>query len=169
MSQPRKRLNRVLGRVGLAQLEDAAGLCNQIGFLIQDHDHFRQLLVACEPEKRTSMYESLRPNLRFEAWPLDRYISAAATIAEQRQYPVLRDGKLHPFRPAEIRTEETMLRDATIAHMAKWRLHLVCRKCTREATFPAIEKYEAVRAAREAGWTYDEVADNGFEICPDCD
>jgi hypothetical protein len=34
---------------------------SQLGFMVRDHEHLRSLLVRCEPENRSAMYE-LRPS-----------------------------------------------------------------------------------------------------------
>lgn len=166
--QDRIRLNHVLGRIGLGQLNDP-GLVGQLAFFVRDHEHFRQLLVKCVPEERRHMYEAMRPHLRFAAHSLDQYISDAARIAEQRQYPVVgEDGRLHPFRPAEITTEAAVIQNAIAESLAKEHLHLVCRKCTREEVFHGARKSDAIANARAAGWTYDEIKGDGREICPKC-
>ena len=46
---------------GLGRLEDGPGLMSQFGFMVRDHEHLRSLLVRCEPENRSAMYE-LRPS-----------------------------------------------------------------------------------------------------------
>jgi hypothetical protein len=68
------RINRYLEMRGLGRLDDP-GLLSQFAFLVQDHDHLRSLLVACEPENRGAMYQALAPHLRFRAKALDVYIS----------------------------------------------------------------------------------------------
>ena len=74
-------INRMLQSHGLGRLEDGAGLMSQLGFMVQDHEHLRSLLVRCEPENRSSMYDSLKPYLRFTPKPLDVYISESAERA----------------------------------------------------------------------------------------
>jgi hypothetical protein len=56
-------INRMLMSHGLRRLEDGARLLSQLGFLVQDHEHLRSLLVRCEPENRSAMYDSLKPYL----------------------------------------------------------------------------------------------------------
>lgn len=165
-SAVRGKLNNMLAMHGMATLESPAELVRQIGFLVQDHDHLRQLLTACVPEERVSMYEALRPNLRFEPKPLDVYLAESGRIAEQMQWPLVdSDGKFRAFKPPEVRTVETACAEA----VAKGSLTLVCRKCTREALFPGVTPADAVRAARDEGWTYGlDPEGKGREICPDC-
>jgi hypothetical protein len=64
-TQDKSSINRMLVSHGLGRLEDGAGLLSQLGFLVQDHEHLRSLLVRCEPENRSAMYDSLKPYLRF--------------------------------------------------------------------------------------------------------
>jgi hypothetical protein len=49
-------INRMLQSHGLGRLEDGAGLISQLGFMVMDHEHLRSLLVRCEPENRSAMY-----------------------------------------------------------------------------------------------------------------
>lgn len=165
----RQQINRFLGRAGLAQLDEPAALVQQMATLIQDHDHFRRLLAKCEPEQRYQMYESLAPRLRFTAKTLGDYMIESAQIAEERQWPtVAPDGTLLPFKTAEVETDEYIAEQAIKAEQAKERLWLVCKKCTKEAVFYGARKVDAIRDARASGWTYDEVAGTGREVCPDC-
>lgn len=75
----RRKLDNSLMKMGLARLNDPA-LLPQLGFMVQGHKHLRELLLACEPEKRTEMYEALRPHLGFKPEPLDKYLMAPGTI-----------------------------------------------------------------------------------------
>ena len=162
-SRDRLAINSTLGRHGLATLENPRGMIAQIGFLIQDHDHFRRMLTKCEPDQRRAMYESLRPHLSFTAKPLDVYISEAGANAEARQLPTIGpDGQLRPFSPTEVISE--IVEDA----IAKFHLEVTCRKCTKTAVFPGVRKVDAVQKARDAGWVCDQVGDTKYEICPDC-
>lgn len=105
--------------MGLGQLEDGAGLCAQLGSLVQDHDHLRELLNVCEPELRRDLYESLKPHLRFEAKPLDVYIAELGQQAEIKQLPTIgENGQLVPFKPALPITSPEYI-DARIARAMK--------------------------------------------------
>jgi hypothetical protein len=159
------QINRCLMSHGLGTLEEGAGLIAQLGYLVQDHDHFRQMLVACEPAERSSMYQALAPNLRFEAKPLDVYLSEAAEIAEARQWPIFDQAtdRLREFKTPEIGIAQKALEQA----IAKQHLTLTCAKCTRVEVFSGLRKADAVQTARQAGWTYDELG-GGREICPTC-
>lgn len=165
----RQQINRFLGRAGLAQLDEPTALIQQIGTLIQDHDHFRRLLSKCDPEQRYQMYEAISPNLCFRPKTLGEYMIESAQMAEERQFPVLApDGTLLPFRKPEVETDEYRAECAIADALAKERLWLMCRKCTREEVFSGERKIDAVAAARAAGWTYDEVRGVGHEVCPNC-
>ncbi len=165
-SSVRGKLSNMLAMHGLATLDSPSELVGQIGFLVQDHDHLRQLLTACVPEERVSMYEALRPNLRFEPKPLDVYLSESGRIAAQMQWPLVTpDGKFRAYQPPDVRTVQTACAEA----VATGALTLVCRKCTRETVFRGVTEADAVRAARDAGWTYGlDPEGRGREICPDC-
>ena len=58
-AQEKSAINRMLMSHGLGRLEDGAGLMSQLGFLVQGHEHLRSVLVRCEPENRSAMYDSL--------------------------------------------------------------------------------------------------------------
>ena len=161
----RRTINRFLGNRGLATLDNPAGLCMQIGFLVEDEEHFMQLLNRCEPQHRTEMYESLKPHLRFQPRPLDVLIAELGMQAEIEKLPTVdADGKFHAYRTPEIQTTvERVVEEEISQH----HLTLTCRKCTKQAAFHGGRRIDAIWKAREAGWTYDS-ANGGSEICPDC-
>lgn len=179
----REQINNFLGRKGLATLDNPGGMVQQLGYLIQGHEHCRQLLVKCEPAERHNMYESLRPHLRFEAKPLDVYIAEAGQKAEAEQLPTITpDGKFQAFRTADIRTsdgqtgtteyaevpaDDTTAQAAVNQTFAKKWLDLICRGCTAEATFTGDTKTDCWFNARIAGWKYHNDGE-GYELCPDC-
>lgn len=165
----RSQINRLLQSNGLGRLEEGAALMSQLGFLVRDHDHFRSMLITCPLDQRRNMYESLRSYLRFPAKPLDVYESEAAADAEARQLPIqAADGTLKPFNPPELHSDTEIAQFAVDEAMAKKRLVLVCRKCTREEVFVGQRKADVVYDARNAGWVYDENEGVSYEICPDC-
>jgi hypothetical protein len=101
-AQEKSAINRMLRSHGLGQLEDGAGLMAQLGFLVQDHDHLRSLLVRCEPENRSAMHDSLRPYLRFTPKPLDVYIAESAERAARQDLPTIDEKGNIDFRPTPI-------------------------------------------------------------------
>lgn len=164
-------VNRYLGAHGLGTLgENAGAAVAQMAYLVVDHDHFRSLLMACEPPMRREMYGAMTPHLRFPAKPLEDYIIEGKRIAEQEQLPVATEGGgMRAFNVPEIVSPE--LAEAQAAAnlaLAKGALEMVCRKCTRVERFPAPDRATGIKAARDAGWTYDEVKGDGREICPAC-
>lgn len=163
------RINRFLGERGLGQLDDP-GLLGQLGFLVRDHDHLRSLLVTCVPEERRNMYDALAPNLRFKPRLLDEYIAEAKADAEARQLPTIEpDGSFKAYKVPEVVTENIVLEGLLTEAVAKVRLDVTCRKCTKAESFFGTDKYEAVKAARDAGWVYSWIGDGeGVEICPSC-
>ena len=165
----RKKINSFLGRAGLAQLDEPAALVGQLATVIQDHDHVRRLLERCEPEQRYGMYEALAPRLRFKAKTLGDYLIENAQEAEARQWPtVAPDGTLLPYKPVEVESLEYVAEQAIKADMAKERLWLVCKKCTKEAVFFGERRVDCIKEARSVGWTYQEIDGTGREICPNC-
>ncbi len=186
--QQRKRIDGLLSSLGLGALDQPMRLCGELAAYVRDHDHFRLLLMACEPQERANMFDAMRGNLRFRPRTLDAYIAEAGAIAEAKQLPLQdADGNLHPFMPPVIESQaqrdsrafidaqneldQADLANATAAvneARANARLLLTCRKCTRQEVFASDTKANAVFAAREAGWTYDELNGTGAEICPSC-
>lgn len=160
----KNRINRMLKLHGLGTLEEP-GTVHALARLVADHDHFRQILLKCEPALRREMYDAMAPYLQFRPRPLDTYVSEAGAIAERMQYPTIDEaGDLHAFRPPEIGIVQEIVDQA----FAKARLVLTCVKCTRVEEFTGERKADAVVAARLAGWTYDELRGDGREICPEC-
>src|SRR5215472_11053504 len=98
-TQDKSAINRMLASHGLGTLEDGAGLISQLGFMVQDHEHLRSLLVRCEPENRSAMYDSLRPYLRFTPKPLDVYIAESAERAARQDLPTIDETGNINFRP----------------------------------------------------------------------
>lgn len=174
-SKDRSRINRMLGAHGLGQLEDP-GVVAQLGYLVADHDHFRQLLNASEPQLRVDLYNALRPHLRFQAKPLDVYIAELGRRAEEMQLPtVTADGGLAPFKVQDIVTEPPTLseRDLELQHVnetfkaafAKKQLEVECGRCLKTETFYGEFKQDCVTEARRAGWRYDLTTFK--ELCPE--
>jgi hypothetical protein len=124
-------INRMLQSHGLGRLEDGAGLMSQLGFLVQDHEHLRSLLVRCEPENRSAMYDSLKPYLRFTPKPLDVYISESAERAANQDLPTIDStGNIH-FRPTptfEAGSDMAVAQAAVNEMFANYHLTVTCRK-----------------------------------------
>src|SRR4051794_18689680 len=170
----RKTINNYLGNRGLSTLENPQGLCQQLGFLVEDDAHFRQILNKCEPAERRNCYEALRPHLRFMPKPLDVYVAELGMEAEIRQLPTVdNDGKFHAFRTQTIQTEEAaiadVIQDTVEAAISKLHLTVTCRGCTKEETFHGGTRADVIYKLRAAGWTWGvDPAGEGLEICPDC-
>jgi hypothetical protein len=158
-------INRKLKQFGLG---DIASAIAALARTIRDHKHLETMLTSCGPDERQDLYDGVRPHLRFEAKPLDAYVSSAGQMAEREQLPTIGpDGKLLPFRPAaDVRSLEKHAEDLLAQEMARRVLMLKCVKCTAEDAFFQIgeETPVAVRQkALKAGWVlFPE------EICPTC-
>ena len=87
-STPSNAINRVLKARGLPTLE-APGILEVLGRMVENHEHFTELLRACDPKLRRDMYEAMKPHLRFTAKPLEDYIIAAKEHAEAAELPVM--------------------------------------------------------------------------------
>lgn len=172
MPQDVAAINRMLQSHGLGTLDMGAGLMAQLGYLVQDHEHFRSLLVRCEPENRSAMYDSLRPYVRFQVHSLDHYMAESARLAEARKLPIYDnetgDIKRTTPMPATIRTadEETLQRLGEEEQPVS--LTITCRKCTKQAQFCGATQYDAIWRAREQGWVYYIHEGEPRQICPDC-
>jgi hypothetical protein len=99
--QQKHALNRLLASAGLGALDNPMRLCNELASYVRDHEHFRQLLTAAQPETRRDMYEAMKPYLAFHAKPLDAYMSESGALAEAQQLPTVdADGMLHAVQRA---------------------------------------------------------------------
>ena len=188
MRQNKPLINRVLSGAGLPTLDAPIALVQALAHKIIDHDHFRQVLIACEPEKRLVMYESVCPYLRFQAHPLETYVMKAKEVAEVAQFPTVReDGKFHEYVPHEIKPmleqpppeakptpEPKPAEGISLARAqraldqasATGSLTLTCGLCSTFDSFPSMRFRSALLKAREAGWTWNHKT--GKDICPAC-
>ena len=162
--QDRLTINRYLGNRGLATLDNPGGLCQQLGYLVEDEEHFKQILNRVSPELCRDCYDALTPHLRFKARPLDVYLSELGAEAEAQQLPTVdEDGKFHAYNTADIRTVQRVVEES----ISSWHLTLTCKRCLKEETFHGGRRADVIFKAREAGWTY-ESANGGRETCPSC-
>ena len=132
-------INRMLMSHGLGRLEDGAGLISQLGFLVQDHEHLRSLLVRCEPENRSAMYDSLKPYLRFTPKPLDVYIAESAERAANQDLPTMDSAGNINFSPSpayEMSPDVAAAQGAVNEAFAKHVLMVTCRSCTKQSCSP---------------------------------
>jgi hypothetical protein len=147
-------INRVLRAWGLPSL-DHPGVIAHFGGMVQDHQHFTELLKACEPALRRDMYEAMSPHLHFKAKPLDEYITAAKEHAEAAQLPTIEaDGTLKAFAIPEIDVPE-------------FELWVQCSKCEREGFFYGERRADAIFELRRSGWAFDESVMQKH-ICANC-
>lgn len=149
--QERIEVNNKMKRAGLGGLDDPT-IIHQVAYMVRDHVHFRQILTAVEPEKRTLAYESMKPYLRFEPKALDVYIAEAADLAARREYS-----------PSAI----DILAEKAIAqslHEKEGGLTVVCEKCTKIEIFRGANRDEAERDAHAAGWR----SEDHKNWCPGC-
>jgi len=76
MNQDEKRkVDNKLMSLGFAKLDDK-DLIHQLAYVVQNHEMFREIIMAATPEKRNECYESMKPYLRFQAKPLTEYLLA---------------------------------------------------------------------------------------------
>lgn len=158
--QETNAVNRVLKAWGLGSLDDSHAV-PALARMVQDHDHFGEILRACEPPLRQEMYDAMSPNLRFKARSLDWYMIGAKQHAESMEYPTLdADGNLHPYMPPSIGGALGVLAPV------EEKLVVECSKCKALNFFYGERRVDAIKKAREAGWAYDETEKK--HLCPEC-
>ena len=155
-------INKQLKQLGIGSVYDPH-LMVSLAFLVKDHEHFRQVLMAVPPDKRTLCYDSLRPHLRFEPKSLFDYEADARTAASEKELKhvlELRD-------PLETIAEQALARQRVNEHQTN-ALVLICKGCTVEMAFPGDTRREAIRAAVIAGWTRSGGSIKNGILCPSC-
>jgi len=172
----RQRINHELKKLGFGGINDA-NLCAQIATLYKTHESFRGLLMNTMPDQRRIAYEALLPHLCFVAKPLDQYEREIREKAEREQWDVINRDNPHfpqPFKVGEVESDEYKLQkaaqeaiEANEHEKAGGVLELVCTKCTIVARFPAPKRPQAIKAARNAGWRWDERNGTKRTYCPD--
>lgn len=149
-------INRILKARGLGSLNDP-DVVPALSRMVEDHQHFTEILRACEPMLRREMYEAMVPHLRFQAKTLEDYIIAAKEQAAAAELPVLeRNGNLKPYMMPSIGK-------VAVVEVPDFELWLQCAKCGKESFFYAERKVDAIVGARDAGWAWDE-----YELCHMC-
>ena len=144
---------------GIGSLDEPGSIA-ALARMVQDHEHFGELLRACEPQLRKDMYDAMSPNLRFPAHALEWYIIAAKQHAESMQYPTMEaNGNLKGYNPPQVGVKPAI-------EIPEEELWLQCVKCKKESFFYAERKADCIEEARKAGWAFDEF--NVFHLCPNC-
>jgi hypothetical protein len=141
--------------------------------LVEDHQHFTELLRACEPTLRRDMYESMSPHLRFKARPLESYVIAAKEHAAAAELPTIDGtGNLQPYTMPTISTGLGTMPQLEVEveleeeEGPEVELFVQCSKCDREGMFWGERLVDAIEKLRHAGWAYDSV--NQSAICWNC-
>lgn len=154
--QESNAINRVLKARGMPTL-DQPGVIAALAYQVEDHQHFTELLRACDPQLRREMYEAMRPNLRFIAKPLEDYIIAAKEHAEAAELPVMdTQGFLHAYSHVTVRAE-----------VPEVQLLAQCSRCDKGTIFFGARKADAIHNMRSAGWAFDE-SSQANHICEEC-
>ncbi len=150
----RRELENQLVRMGLNRLTNPE-LVPQMARLIRDHDWFLGMLNSCDQDKRTEMYEALRPHLKFTPYPLDVYMSKI------REHAANVESWSEPIKIGDQEFEMVSRDQATGAVV-----DMKCSKCSRTASFYGDTPLEAVILARQEGWARERGIDK--ELCPKC-
>lgn len=157
----RRQLESQLVVMGLNGLSDQnfvpqmAMLINQHPGFSSPHSFFIGMINECEQSKRTEMYEALRPHLKFDVWPLERY------EAKLREHAANVESHSQPIALGEDVYQEVAIEDATGCIV-----RMTCHKCTRWEEYYGDTPVEAALNARAAGWVRDVTIQK--EICPKC-
>lgn len=164
----RRKLENQLVVMGLSGL-NSPDLVVQMANLINNHPGFTNshafylgFINGCPQEKRTEMYEALRPHLKFDVWPLEKYISLLKEHASnvESYYDPVKVGT-EPIRFNGQDLQEVGSKDADACL-----LKLTCYKCTKSAEFYGQTVVTAITVARADGWKRDLAEQK--EVCPDC-
>ena len=99
----------------------------------------------------------------------ESHVTAVLCGACGKVYDVVASGGACPHCAAapaarDLETAQTVVDEA----FARKTLMLVCRKCTREQSFPGALRTDCWVRAREAGWQYVSDGQGGYEVCPNC-
>ena len=157
--QETNSINRVMKAWGIGSLDEPGSIA-ALARMVQDHEHFGELLRACEPGLRKDMYDAMSPNLRFPAHALEWYIIAAKQHAESMQYPTMEaNGNLKAYNPPAAGAKPAI-------EIPEEELWLQCVKCKKESFFYAERKADCIEEARKAGWCWDHMGI--FNLCPNC-
>ena len=141
---------------------------------VRDDKHLTEILADTPQEMKREVFESLRPNLKFEAKTLDWYEMRAKEQAEREKLPILgADGKLLEFRAAQdVSSAEKRAQELLDEAVAEKTLILRCKKCTALEKFFGLEResrIDVIKKARKKGWVYDNTGKTPAEICPNCE
>lgn len=128
-------INRMLQSHGLGRLEDGNRLLSQLGYLVRDHEHLRSLIGRCPPEDRVAMYESLKPSLRFAAWPLDVYVARTADLADRKNLPTLKPDGDFQFQ-SDARATGLCVCEAIVSIRYDDDMTPICKTCGRPVADP---------------------------------
>jgi len=160
--QESNAIDRILKAWGLGSLEDSASV-PALARMVQDDEHFGEILRACDPKLRKDMYDAMSPNLKFRPRELEWYIIAAKDHASSQQFPTIDDeGNLKPYM---MPTVGSWLAGEVI-EIPEEQLFVQCSRCTKEAVFFGERKADAISEMRHAGWAFDEFQTE--HICAEC-
>lgn len=153
-SDERRKVENQLLMLGLRQLTDPQ-LIEQLGQLVTGHEFLLGLINECDQDQRSAMFEAIRPHLRFEPWPLDRY------IAKLKQHASNIDSAVNPIEVGDRTFQPVPAAEATGCVLT-----LKCHKCTGAEDFYGETPVTAMLLARESGWVFDIAIQK--HICPRC-
>lgn len=153
ITEKRKIENKLL-MMGLKKLSDP-GLVEQLGRLIPNEDILLGMINECDEEKRSEMYDAIRPHLKFHVRELDYYVNKIKERANAAA------SRAQPISIGEEQYAQCREVDATMVI-----IDFRCHSCGRMGMFHAKTPVTAVILARQAGWVHDNALNK--EICPRC-
>lgn len=167
-----KKVDRWLRNRGFGGIDDR-NLVHQMAFMVRDHKHFRNILMAVEQDKRKLAYEAMSPHLQFNAKSLADYELEARQEADTMRLPTYHAADdIRPYKPAEVGEKlqakiEDALGRAVIemqAETKRGRLTVTCRKCIAEASAFVNDRQEGYLALTALGWKFE----GDKAVCPEC-
>ena len=137
---------------------------NRLGEYIGKHEFLRDLLNECDRDKRSDMYEAIRPHLKFKVKPLSHYIDMIALKAgefvSKRKMRVTGERE----KPIQIGDQQVMITTPGNGNLG-W-IILQCHQCSTIAKFLGDTPVDAATKARNAGWRRNVALEH--ESCPEC-
>ena len=148
-------LNAALQRNGFEPLANPRALLDQLAALVKDHDDFQRLLWKTESAERPNAYWALKPRLRFQAKPLEDYLSAS------REWASAAYSRSAAGKPLEARAQAAVENAGALGVLT-----VQCCRCKGKERFRGKTMVDAIARARAAGWVYLPASEE--EICQTC-
>jgi hypothetical protein len=137
---------------------------NRLGEWIGKHEFLRDLLNECDRDKRSDMYEAIRPFLKFKVKAFNHYelmiSEKAGNFVSKRKMRVTGERE-KPIQVGDHKILITTPENGTLG----WAM-LRCHQCERIEKFLGKTPVDAMYKARAAGWRRNVALEQ--ESCPEC-